>query len=200
MSTDLEFAQRCANGDRQAWDEFLVTYSRLLYSCIFSAARTAGKRLSPDEHEDIFQGLFLSLIDDNSRKLKTYRGINGCTLASWLRQVAINFTLSRMEKRETVVSLEEENHLGLSLRELIPDYGRAVHDISSEKEHIGRLGECIERLESDDRYFIELNLNFGLNLEEIREHLKITRGAVDMRKARIVERLRDCFKGKGVIV
>jgi len=200
MSTDLEFSQRCANGDRQAWDEFLVKYSRLIYSYIFSAARTAGKQLSPSEHEDIFQDIVLSLIDNDSRKLRSYRALNGCTLASWLRQVTVNFTINHLVKTGAAVSLEEENHLGLSLKELIPDYGRLVSDTSSEKEHIGRLGECIDRLETDDRYFIELNLNQGLNLEEIRGHLKITRGAADMRKARIVERLRDCFKGKGVMV
>jgi len=200
MSTDLEFSQRCANGDRQAWDEFLVKYSRLIYSYIFSAARTAGKQLSPSEHEDIFQDIVLSLIDNDSRKLRSYRALNGCTLASWLRQVTVNFTINYLVKTGAAVSLEAENYQGLSLKELIPDYGRLVSDTSSEKEHIGRLGECIDRLETDDRYFIELNLNQGLNLEEIRGHLKITRGAADMRKARIVERLRDCFKGKGVIV
>lgn len=200
MCTDLEFSQRCAEGDRQAWDEFLVKYSRLIYSYIFSAARTAGKQLSLPEHEDIFQDIILSLIDNNCRKLRTYRAINGCTLASWLRQVTVNFTLNRLGKTGAPVSLDEENHLGLSLKELIPDYGRLVSETSAEKEHAGRLGECIDRLGTDDRYFIELNLHQGLSLEEIKDHLKITRGAADMRKARIVERLRDCFKGKGVIV
>lgn len=201
MSSDLEFSRRCCNGDRQAWDEFLVKYSRLIYTYLFSSAKTSGKILTEHEKEDLFQELLVSLIDDGFRKLKTYKGLKGCSLASWLRQVTINFMLNRMHRFDRdVASLDKGTESGLTLKDLLIDTAAPVTDASVKQEELGRLTECIERLELDDKYFLELNLGLGLNLEEIREHLGITRGAADMRKSRIVERLRDCFKDKGVIL
>jgi RNA polymerase sigma factor (sigma-70 family) len=199
METDLEFAQRCAGGDRQAWDEFLIKYSRLIYTYIFSSARSCGATLSSTEKDDIFQEIILSLLDNNSRKLRSFRALNGCTLASWLRQVTVNFTLSRLSRRMPLVSFDGEEPSGRALEDTVADAAKSAALAAQESEDISRLAECIEALENGDKYFLELNMHLGLNLEEIREHLKITRGAADMRKARIVERLRECFKGKGVI-
>jgi DNA-directed RNA polymerase specialized sigma24 family protein len=42
-----------------------------------------------------------------------------------------------------------------------------------------------------------LLINRGLKPEELKEHLRLSRGAIDMRKSRIIERLRDCFRSKG---
>jgi RNA polymerase sigma factor (sigma-70 family) len=200
METDLEFAQRCTNGDKQAWEEFLIRYSRLIYTYIFSSARSSGIVFTSQEKEDIFQEIILSLIDNNSRKLRSFRSLHGCSLASWLRQVTINFTLGRIARRIPAFSLEQEDRTGLALKDSIADPGRSVTETAQAKEDIHRLTECIELLETGDKYFLELNLGLGLNIEEIREYLKISRGAADMRKSRIVERLRECFKGKGVVL
>jgi len=54
-------------------------------------------------------------------------------------------------------------------------------------------------LESNEQYFLDLLLNQELTLDEVKEHLKINRGAVDMRKARILQKLQDCFKKKGFL-
>jgi DNA-directed RNA polymerase specialized sigma subunit len=53
-------------------------------------------------------------------------------------------------------------------------------------------------LNNNDKYFLELYLNRGLKLEEIKKVLRISRGAVDMRKAGIMSALRDCFKRQGL--
>ena len=34
-------------------------------------------------------------------------------------------------------------------------------------------------------------------LEVLKEHFRVSRGAIDMRKSRIIDRLRECFKHKG---
>lgn len=198
METDLEFVQRCVRGERRAWDEFLTRYSRLIYASIFTAARCSGVFLSPAEKDDIFQETVLSLLDENFRRLRSFRGLNGCRLASWLRQVTINLTLRRISRQRPGFSLDEEDAAGVALKETLADPGMSSAEAAQSHEEISRLAECIESLELRDKYFLELNLQLGLNIEEIKEHLKITRGAADMRKARIVERLRDCFQGKGM--
>jgi RNA polymerase sigma factor (sigma-70 family) len=194
---DLEFVQRCVKKDKQAWDEFVDKYSRLIYNYIHNVLNAKGYSSSQSHANDIFQEIFCSLIKDDFKKLRTFKARNGCSLATWLRQVTINFTIDYTRKIRPTVSIDEENDDKLSLKELLADYSATVPETLSQEERIKGLKECIEKLGNDDKYFLELHINRGLRLEELRAHFKLSRGAIDMQKARIINRLRDCFKSKG---
>ena len=194
---DLEFVQSCVNGDRAALDEFLKKYSRLIYNYIHSTLRLKGYTLAQDVIADLFQELFCLLIKDNCRKLSTFQGKNGCSLASWLRQVTINFTIDYLRKNKVLVSLDAETEEGFGLKDVIPDDVASAPELVSGKEKGAGLAECIEMLDIDEKYFLELHFNQGLKLEEVRQLLNLSRGAVDMQKSRIINKLRDCFRSKG---
>lgn len=194
---DLKFVQACVKGDKQSWTEFLSRYSRLIYNYIYSVLSVKGYSLTAEQIEDVFQEIFYSLIKDNYKKLATYQGRNGCSLASWLRQVTINFTIDYLRKLKPMVSIDAEIEEGLSLKDILKDLSADAVEFLSDQEKRKTLQECVDLLESGEQYFMELFLNQGLNLEQIREHLKLNRGAVDMRKGRIFQKLLDCFKSKG---
>lgn len=195
--TDLEFVQRCVKGERKAWDEFLNKYSRLIYNYIYNVLNSKTHPFNQDDVRDIFQEILCELIKDDFRKLKSFKGKNGSSLASWLRQVTINFTIDYTRKFKPAVSLEEDNEDGLNLKEILKDSSVRAPDLLTLEEKLNSLKDCIENLEVDDKYFLELTMNRGLSLEELKVHFKISRGAIDMRKSRIIERLKDCFKRKG---
>jgi len=195
---DLEFVQRCVKGDKPAWDEFVERYSRLIYNYIYSVLKLKGThQLNRDSVDDIFQEIFVLLCADNFRKLKSFKAKNGCSLASWLRQVVVNHTIDYLRKLKPVVSLDEENTDELSLKDILADASAPATETLLREEKISQLKDCIKDLDTDDKYFLELHLYRSLLLEEIKDILKVSRGAVDMRKSRIVERLRECFQRKG---
>jgi RNA polymerase sigma-70 factor (ECF subfamily) len=194
---DLEFLQSCLKGDQQAWAEFILRYSRLIYNYIHSVLAVKGRSISAEQVEDVFQEIFQSLIKNNYKKLATYRAKNGCSLASWLRQVTINFTIDYLRKLKPTVSIDAQDEEGLSLGDLLVDLAPGARDFLSDQDKRRTLRDCISLLESGEQYFLELFLNQGLTLDEIKDHLKINRGAADMRKGRIVQKLQDCFKKKG---
>jgi RNA polymerase sigma-70 factor, ECF subfamily len=195
---DFEFIQRCIRSDGLAWDEFLKKYSRLIYNYIHSVLKIHSSLSRQHNAEDIFQEIIFSLIKDNFAKLKSFKGMNRCSLASWLRQVTINFTIDHLRKpRADLYSLDEVNTEGVSFSEMIPDRKAFPADILSKKETAASLVDCVGQLAAEDKYLLELNLNQGLSLDEIKEHLGISRGALDMRRSRIIQRLKDCFTGKG---
>jgi RNA polymerase sigma factor (sigma-70 family) len=194
---DLRFVQACVKGDKQSWNEFLSRYSRLIYNYIYSVLAVKGLSLSTEQVEDIFQEIFYSLIKDNYKKLATYQGKNGCSLASWLRQVTINFTIDYLRKLKPMVSIDVEIEEGLSLKDILKDLSAGAVEFLSNQDKRKTLQDCVDSLEPAEQYFMELFLNQGLNLEQIKECLKINRGAVDMRKGRILQKLQDCFKNKG---
>lgn len=196
---DLKFAQNCIKGDKQCWAEFISRYSRLIYNYIHSVASIKGRSISSDQIDDIFQEIFHSLIKDNYRKLSTYRAKNKCSLASWLRQVTINFTIDYLRKLKPMASLDEESEEGFSLKDALKDQSPSAVEFLNDKNKRKTLQECISLLESAEQYFLELYLNQGLSLEDLKDHLKLNRGAVDMRKNRILIKLQDCFKKKGFL-
>lgn len=197
---DVGFAQRCIKADKRAWDEFIEKYSRLIYNYIHSVSRTKGSPLSQENIEDLFQGIFLLLIKDNFRKLRSFRGKNGCSLASWLRQVAINATIDYIRKVRPLVSIDEEIDDDFSLKEILADESSEASDVLIREEKFAQLKECIERLSTQDKFFLELHINRGLTLEKIRRFLRVPRGTVDMRKSRIIGRLKECFSRKGFML
>lgn len=197
--TDLEFVRKCVKGDKPAWDEFIDRYSRLIYNYIHSVVKIKGSHsINQENINDLFQEIFLSLVKDNFKKLRTFKARNGCSLASWLRQVTVNFAIDYMRRFKATVSIDEEDDDGFNLAEMLVSGSRAVPDTLNQEERLAHLKDCIEKLDTEDKYFLELYLNRELPLEELRAHLKVSRGAIDMRKSRLVQRLRDCFKNKAL--
>jgi RNA polymerase sigma factor (sigma-70 family) len=199
--SDLEFVRRCVQAERGAWEEFVERYSRLVYNYIHSVFRAKGYCPdSPDQPKEIFHDIFVLLSENNFAKLKSYKAKNGCSLASWLRQVSINYTVDCLRKLKPTLSLDEENEDGFSLGEVIPADANSSRDIALEKEKTLRLKECIAGLATDDKLFLELYLWQGRGLGEVAKLMCLSRPATDMRKRRILERLRACFRLKGYLL
>lgn len=197
---DLAFVQECAKGDRKSWEAFVNKYSRLIYNYIHAVLRAKGiDFLTAQNTNDLFQEIFLLLVKDNFKKLKSFKAKNGCSLASWLRQLVINHTIDHVRKVRPLVSLDEENESRLNLKDVISDNALSASDTVLHKERILALQECIEKLDTDERYFLELHIHQDVSLNELKDHFKLARGTIDMRKARIIEKLKSCFQRKGFI-
>jgi len=196
---DLQFVQGCLKGNKQSWSEFISRYSRLIYNYIYSTLAVKGCNISVDQAEDLFQDIFHALIKDNYKKLSTYKAKNGCSLASWLRQVTINFTIDYLRKLKPLTSIDAQDEEGFSLAESLQDLSPGAAEFLKDQDRRRTLEECIGLLEPEEQYFLELLLNQELTLDEIKECLKVNRGAADMRKSRILQKLQDCFKKKGFL-
>ncbi len=193
--SDLDFVQQCVNGDSQSWDEFLTRYSRLIYKYILSVLNS--KTSAQSHSDDVFQDLISSLIQDDYKKLRSFKGKNGCTLATWLRQVSINFTVDYLRKVRTTLSLDAENEDGASLQDVLADGSLSVPELLNQEEMHRSLEDCIAELSNQGKLLIELNINQGVRLEVLKNLFRISRGAIDMQKSRIMDKLRECFKAKG---
>lgn len=197
---DLEFVQKCIKGDKLAWDEFVDRYSRLIYNYIHSTLKIKGLSFTQGNISDIFQDVFLSLTKENFKKLRTFKGKNNCSLASWLRQVTINLTIDSLRRIKPIVSLDEENDQGSSLKDTLKDTSALPEDRIYYNEKIKQLEECIGALEDKEKYFLELYIYQQIGLQELMGHFGVSRAAMDMRKSRIIEKLKDCFRKKGFVL
>jgi len=198
---DLEFIQRCISRDEHSWDQFVDRYSRLIYNYIHSVLKLKGiSHLNPENINDLFQEIFFSLVKDDFKKLRSYKARNGCSFASWLRQVVINSSIDYLRRNNVVMaSLDAEDDEGLKIKDILMDDKASVREILADKDMFEHLKECIEDLDTDDKYFLELYVNQAMDLKELKNILKISRGAADMRRIRIINRLKDCFRAKGFV-
>jgi len=197
---DLDFARKCVKGDAAVWEKFVERYARLVYNYIHRVIEAKGlSRARQDSVRDIFQDVFLLLVKDNYGKLKTFKAKNGCSLASWLRQVTVNATLDYLRKGRVLSSLDADSEEGFSLKDILADSSRPVTEALESEERLMSLRECIHALDREEKYFIELHIYRGVGLDELKAAFKVSRGAIDMRKLRITEKLRGCFKSKGFV-
>jgi RNA polymerase sigma factor (sigma-70 family) len=197
---DLEFVRRCTEKDAAAWDEFLHKYSKLIYNYMHSVLRLKGKDIPPDTVDDLYQEIIACLIKDNYKKLRSFRGKNGCSLASWLRIVTVNFMIDFTRRSKPLISLDEDLGTGESLKEILGDDSHIKwEDEIAGEEKQRQLSECIEELTVGDKYFLEFYLHRGLPMDRLSFLLRISKPAAEMRKSRIIERLRKCFEKRGFV-
>jgi RNA polymerase sigma factor (sigma-70 family) len=198
---DLEFVQRCSRGDRQALKGFLEKYSRLIYNYIYQVLSSSKANSSlQSAASDIFQEFFYNLTKDNYKKLKSFKARNGSSLASWLRQVTVNFTIDYLRRQKSAVSLDAETDEGFSLKDSLEADILPASEEAVLNEKMAGLKDCIQQLDKDEKLFLELHFFRRVLLDDLQKVFKVTRGALDMRKLRLVERLRDCFKSKGFLL
>lgn len=189
----------CIQGDKSAWDNFVQKYSRLVYKYIYNILKVKGLQCEPDTVKDIFQGFFLSLIEDGYSRLKKYKGRHGCTLSSWLRTLTINFTIDYLRKIKPALSLDEEIGEDFTLSDTLTAGADSSRQFLKNKERLEHLEQCIDTLGADDKYFLDLYMEKRVTTQQMMNLLRINRSALDMRKFRIISRLKDCFRKKGVL-
>lgn len=189
---DFDFINKCTSGDKQAWEQFVDKYSSLIYSYIYSTLRRKGRQDSIETADDLCQSVFSLLIKDNFKRLRQFKAKNGASLASWLRMVTINHTLDYLRRNKQIISFGLEE-IDLDSQDL-----GAYHALLN-KEKLEVLSRCIEQLSIDDKYIVDMHVYRDIDLGNLKSMLQISRSAVDMRKSRIIKRLKDCFRRKGVI-
>ena len=89
----------CLNGEKRAWDAFVLQCSALVYHTIRKTFSLYHTEPRTDLVEDLFQDVFLTVLKDDFKKLRQFRGDRGCSLASWLRIVAVRLTIDFLRKQ-----------------------------------------------------------------------------------------------------
>jgi RNA polymerase sigma factor (sigma-70 family) len=187
----------CIEGNRQSRSEFLDKYSRLIYSYIRRVVALKAQPCASDHINDIFQELFCSLFAEDAKKLKSFQARNGCSFATWLRQVTVNFTIDYLRALRVDMPVDAERGIPAQARELPGTTVPSAAEGAIAQELLQKLRECVELLDTDSRFFLEMHLNRGVRLVDLSGLLNVSRGSVDMFKSRLLARLRECFKTKG---
>lgn len=107
MEIDLD---RCFQGDRSAWESFVHRFSAVIYRAVAGTLTRHGSGFDTAECQDITQDVFLRLIKEDYRLLRSYDPSRS-NLTTWLSLVARSTTLDRLRRRQLkLVPLDEQAH------------------------------------------------------------------------------------------
>jgi RNA polymerase sigma factor (sigma-70 family) len=172
----------CVNGEKAAWDTFVQQYSKLVYHTIRKTLTLHHTESRDEVIEDLYQEFFISILQNNCRKLGQFRGDGGCTLASFLRVVASRLTIDHLRKQPTPTVEVTDAFASDQL-----DAPGSLIDFEEQKS----LSVAIESLSAKERLLVDLHFHQGLPAEEVASVLKISAGAFYTQKSRLVAKLRE---------
>lgn len=187
----VELLRGCIRGDAESRRRFVEEYSGIVSFGVSVIFQQFGRPSRKEEIEDLCQDVFLSLFDQDARKLRQYQGRNGCSLASWVRVVANRLTIDRLRREGRTVSLDDPGNAESSrVRDAHPDARPGPEPQVEEARRAQRVRAMIDDLPPKDQVFVRLFYFQGMPIEEVASTIGITTNAAYVRKMRLHEKLR----------
>jgi RNA polymerase sigma-70 factor (ECF subfamily) len=172
-----EIIRRCQQGDRQAFDELLGKYEKLIYNLTY---RYFGNH---DDASDVGQEAMVRVF----RKIGDFNG--NSSFKTWLYRVVSNLCLDEIRRRKQhLTSLDEIKEQGFEPVATDPSPGEAVESM----ERASMVQEVLGLLSEEHRAILILKDIEGLDYNEIAVVLGCNIGTVKSR----LSRARDSFRRK----
>lgn len=186
---DARIIRRCLDSDPEAWEELVQTRADLVWSAIHRTFGLYNFSYGREDAEDLFNSVFLSLLEDDCRRLRQFRGDNKCSLSTWLTVVTGRKALDFMRKdrgRLTVEPAASE----YDVWETISDGGPPADVVLAEKQARELLAGAVRELAPRDRIIYHLLFTRGCDATETARILGISQEVVHSRKHRIIQQLK----------
>lgn len=187
---DRRLLSKCLQGDRKASEILVRQFSGLVYKSIQYTLMARHVSFNRYDLEDLHNTVFLKLFDQNCKKLRQFRGDNGCSLASWIRMISVRSVIDQLRKKSVDTMGGKKKCTPLEdLPELIAE-GEAPDGHIEETEQARILQEGIQRLSPRHRLFVKLHFEQGMALAEVAETMKLTIGNAYTLKHRALQNLK----------
>ena len=113
FAANRQILKRCITGEKKAREEFVIRFSNPVYQCIQFTLKAKQIPFSQQDLEDLHSTVFLNLFNKRCKKLRQYKGKNGCSVFSWIRLITVRTVIDHLRKagRDVIVRPKEEFNL-----------------------------------------------------------------------------------------
>jgi RNA polymerase sigma-70 factor, ECF subfamily len=183
---------RCIQGNKDAWQDFIRRYSSLVYYMVQKVLYSGHCDAAREEIDDLHNDIFLSIIDNNGKKLRQYEGKNGCTVSSWVRIIAVRSTIDYLRRKRDTLSLSTED----TVRAVEQQSASSCTPLQNleDRERRQLLQDAIADLPAKDQLFLKLFYYKETPPQEIAAILHSSTSAVYSRASYLREKLREALK------
>jgi len=190
---EKELLKGCLAKDKKAWDTFVERYNNLISHAIRKTLDKYSFASANQVVPDLFHTVFLSLLDDNCKKLRQFQ--EKCRLSSWLHIIAVRVTIDFLRKQSESPSLNGKTSEEISLREGITN-GNPLPDMLIEMKEEKKIFQEIKKaLTSKERFFVELCYSRELSPAKIAKILHTNENNVYQLKSRVREKMKKIAEG-----
>lgn len=187
--TDHEIITGCINGDRRVRGLFVHRFSNLVYVSIQGVFKARHKPMVREDIDDLHNSIFLSLFEKNCKKLSQYEGRNGCSLASWVRMIAVRLVLDYFRKQAHAVVCQCDPEVLDFLNDHTPDDTSPLDQLET-SERMGRMEDALATLLPRDRLVIRLHCFEERPLDQVARIMDLNPNTLYSLKSRAIQRLK----------
>jgi RNA polymerase sigma-70 factor (ECF subfamily) len=185
-AADLELARRCAAGDEQAWERFVLEYRPVLYRAADALDPSGGARdLADSLYADLY-GIRKGSSTDRKSLFQYFQGRS--SLATWLRAVLSQRYVDRVREQRRLQPLPDEERAfepSDMSQDPNPERGRDLQLMQQ------TLGQAIADLSAKDRLRLACYYAQSLTLAETGRVLEEHEATVSRQLARTRRTIRD---------
>lgn len=180
---ELVLARGCANGDENAWHDFLIRYREKLYD--IARGITKEDSSARELADSIYGDLFGTSEREGQRvsRLDFYMGRG--SLEGWLRTVVAQEFVNRYRKQKRLISLDEQEEDGVQFSAADPHpAGPADSRLSA------AVDDALGQLPAEDRLVLASYFLDDRTLTEIGKVLRVHESTISRRLEKLLKGLR----------
>ncbi|MBD3263536.1 MAG: hypothetical protein GF375_00355 [Candidatus Omnitrophica bacterium] len=171
--------KRLLKKDKKAWDAFVERFSGVIHASILKVFNSHTKDFNTQDVEEVVQDVFLRLLKDDCRLLKSYNP-HRASLVTWLTIISRSATIDFLRRRKiATTSLDDLTELKIH-----PHFDSDI---------------CIPEGLLSERQKLVLQLFFDKNMQikDIAGLLGVKVQTMRSCKHKAIKKLRKFFKSKG---
>ena len=138
-----------------------------------------------EDVEDLHNGLFVSLLEDDFRRIKQYEG--RASFETYLKVIIMRQVVDFLRRQRKHISIDSDSVNPTDLR----DRGPCTDSLLQSSEEDRTLAAAIEALAPAERLLLKLAVHKGLSANKVCKIMNISMVAYYNRKSRIIRKLKD---------
>ncbi len=189
--TDQELIVGCISGDKTIQAIFVDRYSNDLYMTVLYTLKNKQIPHSLQDVEDLHQNVFAALFEKKCKKIKQFKGTNGCSLRTWLKIIATRIVVDHLRScNKDALSHQQPSEVFEVLNNASNTKDNPLTMMTrEEKRHI--LNKCLASLKARDALVLKLHFFRGMTIRQAAQEIGITESNAYIIKRRAMDRLRE---------
>jgi len=191
---ERRWLKKCITGDKKACERFVKDFSDPVYRSVRHTLLVKNVYFNQDDLEDLHNTVFLNLFENQCKKLRQFKGKNGCSLGTWIRIISVRIVLNHIRKKGLDSITGQKNRIPLEdIPELNLTDSMALAEIEkAEKQQ--SIKDGIRKLPPRDRLFLMLHYENGYSLKDVARTMKLSLNNTYIIKHRAIQKLKSTLE------
>ena len=190
LEHDRTLLAACFADKGEARETLVRQFSNLVYQAVLHTLRAKDVQFNRHDVEDLHNNIFVKFFENNCRKLRQYKGHNGCSLATWIRLVAVRTVLDQLRKKGVDAIAGRDKQIPVDEMLGLKAQQANALELLERAQQEQLLRDAVQYLPPRDRLFMRLYFEKDLPLAQVAAAMKLSSNAAYTVKHRVIKKLK----------